>query len=555
MNDENFLSVRRIASAARDGFGPYILDSYKFKYGKREYLEVLQNTLRRPYPFESHADALETLDLQAWLKAMESNWDEVFGHKLGHNARECERNSDVCNARNYLYELLNTRNLFAHEAPNDEFTDEDVYRIADTTSRLLRAAKRREQAEKAELIKQEYGRKIYGSDTEASEPEPELEQAAPGETEDQMSNGQPAEDDNESSEVRVDLSGLNLSASRGADLRGRNFHLANLQGADLTGSILKNVQLTNMNLSNVKLSKSQLTGANLSGSNLSHANLSGSTAWYSDLREAKLPYAKMEGISLREAKLDCANFSHANLTQADLSNSELTVGGSSLYDAFAKSLTSFDRLYDELCCNGVNFSDAILCKANMQRFFGEGLKLTRANLTEANLAGARIQGSNLAGATLRSAKLINCDILSCDFSGAKMQGINLSRTECVYSRFAGAEMSGAILKYFHIPEDDGSEDYSWDNVDLSAADLSHAYLWAISLRNARLIGAVFRDANLTYADLSNADLMDTDFTDAELEYANFAGAKFRYTTILPDGSYWSEDTDMTQFTGPPTEDP
>lgn len=95
MSEENFLFVRRIAHAVRDGLGPYVLKAYKFTYSKAEYLGELQKTLDRDHHFDSHDQALEELDLQPWLKAMNSSWNEVFRHKLGHTARNVARSTKI----------------------------------------------------------------------------------------------------------------------------------------------------------------------------------------------------------------------------------------------------------------------------------------------------------------------------------------------------------------------------------------------------------------------------------------------------------------------------
>lgn len=98
MSEENFRNIRRIGLAVRDGLGPYVLKAYKFTFTKKQYLEVLQETLVREHPFDSHDDVLEVLDLQAWLNAMEFKWNDVFSHKLGHTAREAARDVNVSRA-------------------------------------------------------------------------------------------------------------------------------------------------------------------------------------------------------------------------------------------------------------------------------------------------------------------------------------------------------------------------------------------------------------------------------------------------------------------------
>ena len=551
MPEENFMLVRRIGHAVRDGLGPYVLGAYKFKYTKKKYLEVLQETLRREHPFDSHDQVLESLDLQAWLNAMEFQWKEVFSRKLGHTAREAERDTNISRARSFVNELRRTRNMFSHEAPRDEFTDEDVYRIADTASRLLRAVKKRDKAAITEEIKKEFGVRLYSAEAEASQTEPVQDNLSHEEIEELLSEEQPpestVEDESAEREIRVDLSGLKLSDM---DLRDRNLGLANLIGADLSGSNLQDVDLTNKDLSNVKLSKSNLTWAKLGNSNLSHADLSETQLQFADLRNADFSYAKMERSSLLDAKMDHTVFSHANLAGSDM---RISLPWDVKTDAISVEL--YDNvLPPEFARKRLDFSHAILREVKMPLALLDRVNLTHADLTGADFTGTRFDHCELNDAILNSANLSNCEILGCDFSGAKLNNVNLSEVGyCVHTLFRNAEMSGANLENIFIDEGNIDMEYHWDNVNLSGANLSGAILPRQSFRNANLEGAVFRDAYLRYADFSNADLNETDFTGADLTCADFTGARFYLlSTILPDGSYWDEDTDMTKFTGPAT---
>ena len=540
MSQRNRKVVDEIITLAEDGLQDYVLRQYKQRFSAKAYLCELSSVLNISPPLESEDQTKADVESPGWLNAIWHRKD-VFAKKLGMN--RSVRDFRARNGLNFVGELLNARNRYSHKNQRNSFTDDDVYSLADAATGLLRVVKATEEAARTEGVKLEFGRRIYSTEAKASDPEPVPDELTPVPTDEEFSDA-PDDGASEGNEVRVDLGGLNFSDQ---DLRGRNLHLANLQGADLTGSNLANVRLSNMNLSNVTLAKSNLTGANLRESNLSHSDWSGARAWYVDLTKADLSHAKMERTSLRAAKINGADFKHTNLTRADLSKSEESIGGvSSLLDI---SYDDFDRFFREECCHEVDFSYAILCRANMQRFFCDDVRLHCADLTETNLAGARIQGSNLTGATLDSANLSRCDILSCDFSGAKMQGIDLSSSWCVHSTFSNAKMSGANLTAILVENDADGEDHSWDGADLSEANLTGAQLRDVSFRGANFSGAVVQNADLTWADVSYADLMDTDFTDARLGHADFTGAKFRYTTTLPDGSFWDDDTDMTKFTG------
>lgn len=97
-----------------------------------------------------------------------------------------------------------------------------------------------------------------------------------------------------------------------------------------------------------------------------------------------------------------------------------------------------------------------------------------------------------------------------------------------------------------------------DECDLSDTDLYEANLSDASLRGAELVDATLRRTNLSHTQLSSANLAGVDLVeanldaadllDAELKDADLTQARFSSNTRLPDGSYWSPDTDLKVFT-------
>ncbi len=76
--------------------------------------------------------------------------------------------------------------------------------------------------------------------------------------------------------------------------------------------------------------------------------------------------------------------------------------------------------------------------------------------------------------------------------------------------------------------------------NLQGADLESAYLRGTSFANATLTGANLKNTNLFGAIFTGADLTDVQLT----------GASYDARTVLPDGTFWTPGTDMTQFTDP-----
>lgn len=141
----------------------------------------------------------------------------------------------------------------------------------------------------------------------------------------------------------------------------------------------------------------------------------------------------------------------------------------------------------------------------------QGANLMRANLPGEELDRVNLQGSNLYAANLEEAKLGGANLCGVELGRANLQGANL----------IGANLQGAILRI----------------ADLRRAHLVRANLYRANLIAIHLEGAILQGANLQEASLWDSSEMLED-------------AIFDETTILPDGSNWTSDTDMRRFTDP-----
>lgn len=74
--------------------------------------------------------------------------------------------------------------------------------------------------------------------------------------------------------------------------------------------------------------------------------------------------------------------------------------------------------------------------------------------------------------------------------------------------------------------------------DFTESDLHYANLAKANLRGAKMVCTNLRSANLASADLRGADL-----TQAKV----YANTVFDEQTIMPDGSYWTQDIDWDKF--------
>ncbi len=148
----------------------------------------------------------------------------------------------------------------------------------------------------------------------------------------------------------------------------------------------------------------------------------------------------------------------------------------------------------------INLQAADLSEANLQ-----GVDLRLANLRRALLTDAALQGADLTGANLRRA----------DLTSANLQNADMTQANVPYAKFNKANLQGASL---------------WQ------ANLQSAELWYANLQDVNLTGASLQGAVLKFANLQNASGIRT--------------ATFDESTILPDGSHWTAERDLRQFTDP-----
>jgi uncharacterized protein YjbI with pentapeptide repeats len=93
------------------------------------------------------------------------------------------------------------------------------------------------------------------------------------------------------------------------------------------------------------------------------------------------------------------------------------------------------------------------------------------------------------------------------------------------------------------------------DADLRDINLQGGYLGESNLQAANLQGANLRETNMVSAKLQGANLRGANLQKARLggailTGADLRGAIFDRETVLPDKSYWTEDTDLSRFTHP-----
>lgn len=196
-----------------------------------------------------------------------------------------------------------------------------------------------------------------------------------------------------------------------------------------------------------------------------------------NLRGADLCGLNLSGMDFRNA-----NLRGAILRNADFSDTRLE--GADLYNANCTGATfSRGKCYDLGGHKRVNFSQAILTRANLDE-----MDLTWGNLRGANLRGATIRWTNLYAADLRDANLAGASLnvsnlqealfAGADLTEADLSGASLVQTDLTKANLRGTYLDGAILIH----------------TNLKQANLTDCSVWGISAWGLELQGA--RQSNL-----------------------------------------------------------
>ncbi len=306
----------------------------------------------------------------------------------------------------------------------------------------------------------------------------------------------------------------------GLDLSGINFEGSDLSNTNLTGTLLKNANLTNVDLTNACLLETDLTGATLFGTKFINTDV---TETIFD------PYPKFTNSIDNE----CTSFKHTKIkletikkrwSYLDLTNAEI-VGLDRTTD-----LSNLQAKYSKLV--GIEFCDCNLESANFDFAYMVNLNLERANFNKATFRSTQLHGANFTGALLENATLShaflgpNKDMSAANLSSAYMpnanlEGANLDNVDMSYAHFYGVstKINGTNLENINL------SNANLGNLDLRQAQLQGANLTGANLINARLCNAILSaNSEGKMVSLAHAQLQGGDFTNVRLNETNLDSA-------------------------------
>lgn len=162
----------------------------------------------------------------------------------------------------------------------------------------------------------------------------------------------------------------------------------------------------------------------------------------------------------------------------------------------------------------IDFHEANLSGAYLEKARLGWASLLRANLEQAVMRGISFNNANLYGAQLRAADLRRADLSEATLYDANLSDANLT----------GAKLINASLDKAMAPR------VNFDKADLRGAhlrlmDMSGGSLRHVQLTGATLWGVNLQDAKMSHADLREASLSDVILVKADLRSADLSGAK------------------------------
>ena len=391
MPDNNSI-VRQILYEVGDGLGPFVLKKYR-QYYHDEYRQKLINNVESPFsdvrPLLKDDDAiLKAFDAYRWLRAITKD-KQVFRDEFGPTSGRVRREFNQVNAFNFVHELLDARNTWAHSNARDQFTNDGVYRIAENAVRLMVAVGAKTQALVSEEMMRSIGRMIYGADD--------------GETQRRQTS---AEHELELANRKLEGSAVELESNRrrltsvrqelklskldleSAQLEARTAQSSVAEMSQRLKSVEKELAETNRRL---KLAQNASQDGRMEQNQKRRASAGAESGRIRKIDSAKLVSsggAKDRAGRLHTKTAGVKDFTGRNLAREQLENADLS--GAIMRE--------------------VDLSHANLANADLSRADLSGATLKGANLCEARLQGANLTQVNLEGATLRRARLMGATL-------------------------------------------------------------------------------------------------------------------------------------------------
>lgn len=171
---------------------------------------------------------------------------------------------------------------------------------------------------------------------------------------------------------------------------------------------------------------------------------------------------------------------------------------------------------------------------NQLRNAGNGTALSALDALKERVAhkDGTLSELDLSGASLSKATLATADLKAIDFTAATLEHAYFANANLENAIFRDTTMTFANLRGATV------KNATFENANLTQANFARADLSGVNFQNANLSQANFWETILIGVNLTGAIMLTATLSDVHCDES----------TILPDGTNWSVDTNWAQFT-------
>ena len=202
-----------------------------------------------------------------------------------------------------------------------------------------------------------------------------------------------------------------------------------------------------------------------------------------------------------------------------------------------------DELKDSLDNTTKSLHGAVLRHVDLN----DQISFSGVRLIGADLERSELRQADFTGADLRFAKLAHAH-----FNNAEMDGTNFARAHLENTFFWGASLNKAIFRFANQGLSNSPETQFWQ-AELQNTDLNRSTFSESNFQSADLSGAEMPHANFEGTDFSTADLPSADLKHADLSNADFSNTVLSGTDLtdvtISDTVFHGADLSKADFFG------
>jgi uncharacterized protein YjbI with pentapeptide repeats len=271
-----------------------------------------------------------------------------------------------------------------------------------------------------------------------------------------------------------------------ADLSNKILKDVDLFGINFTGSVFNGSKLENINFSNITDGEFIFTS-------------DGDKAYPALFKNSTFDQAYLGDVSFQKTTLDEVSFSSSQLDQVDFSLADLKNISFERFDPDEPVTKITNSKFTMATLSNIEFKPGTV----LENVSFSGAKfLTIPQFKKIGLTKVTFADSNLTGAS---------------FYQSILREVIFSKADLTYASFVGAGLKQGMFKNITA-----NKEIDFSNSVIKQVNFSDSDLTKINLTNSDLIESTFETVDLTGVDLSHARFRDVVFNNCQLKGAKFA---------------------------------